>query len=135
MDKTTPLLIMGTLLVVLILLVMLYVWIGRSKRKVVPEIIVPVTFESLQAIIHHPSSTNRELNHAVNTIIERFIDVGSGNRGFEKYASLLKKLCTHPHTDSKIILQFEKALRVANPRYKEEVEKALSLGLAERDKR
>ncbi len=135
MDKTTPLLVMGTLLVILIFLVVLYVWIGRSKRKSVPEIIVPVTFESLQAIIHHSSSTNGELNHAVNIIIKRFIDVGSGERGFEKYASLLKKLCTHPHTDSKIILHFEKALRAANPRYKEEVEKALKLGLELRDKR
>ncbi|MFA6143563.1 MAG: hypothetical protein WCW84_00665 [Sulfurimonas sp.] len=135
MDKTTPLLIMGTLLVVLILLVVLYVWIGRSKKKIIPETIVPVTFESLQAVIHHSSSTNSDLNHAVTLIIKRFIDVGSGNREFETYASLLKKLCTHPNTDSKIILQFEKALRAANPRYKEEVEKALKLGLQLRDKR
>jgi hypothetical protein len=135
MDKTTPLLVMGTLLVILILLVVLYVWIGRSKKKSVPESVVPVTFESLQAVIYHSTSTNSELKHAVNVITEQFIDIGSGERVFEKYASLLKKLCTHPHTDSKIILHFEKALRVANPRYKEEVEKALRLGLAERDKR
>ncbi|MGZ8546788.1 MAG: hypothetical protein ACXWVU_05270, partial [Sulfuricurvum sp.] len=116
MDKTTPLLIMGTLLIILIFLVWIYVWIGRSKKKIIPEIIVPVTFESLQAIIHHSRSTNSDLNHAVNIIIKRFIDVGNATRGFEMYASLLKKLCTHPHTDSKIILRFEKALRAANPR-------------------
>ncbi len=132
MDKTTPLLIMGTLLIILILLVGLYVWIGRSKRKSVEDVDVPVTFASLQAVIHHPSSTNRELNDAVNIIVEKFIEVGSTQRGFEKYSALLKKLCTHPHTDSKIILRFEKALRVANPRYKEEIEKALRLGLAQR---
>jgi len=132
MDKTTPLLIMGALLVVLIVLVVLYVWIGRSKRKGVEDVDVPVTFASLQAVIHHPSSTNGELNDAVNIILEKFIEVGSTERGFEKYASLLQTLCTHPHTDSKVILKFEKALRTANPRYKEEIGKTLRLGLAQR---
>jgi len=132
MDKTTPLLIMGTLLVVLIVLVVLYVWIGRSKRKGVEDVDVPVTFASLQAVIHHPSSTNGELNDAVNIILEKFIEVGSTERGFEKYASLLQTLCTHPHTDSKVILKFEKALRTANPQYKEEIGKTLRLGLAQR---
>lgn len=138
MDKTTPLLIMGTLLIILIFLVWIYVWIGRAKKRIVANIeqpIVPVTFESLQSIIHNPSSTNSELNNAVDILLEKFIIIGSESRKSEYYSSMLEKLCIHPNTDSKVILRFEKRLRIENPHYKEELENALRLGLAERDHR
>lgn len=133
MDKTALVLIMVGLLVVFIALVAVYVWIGRSKKAVEPAEQTAVTFETLQGIIHRSSSTNGELNGAVDMIVERYGDMR--DRGVDVYAALLEKLCIHPHTDSKVILRFEKALRGANPHHKEEIDKALKHGLEQRDKR
>lgn len=134
MDKTALVLIMVGLLVVFIALVAVYVWIGRSKQTVRSgHAEAAVTFETLQGIIHRSSSTNGELNGAVDMIVERYGDMR--DRGVDVYAALLEKLCIHPHTDSKVILRFEKALRGANPHHKEEIDKALKHGLEQRDKR
>ena len=132
MDKTTLILVMVGLLLLFILLVSIYVWSARIK-KVAPVNSEPVmTFETMCAVINHASSKNHELNRAVDTIIERYCSVIEGERPFDVYASLLAKLCVHPHTDSKVILRFQRAVLAANPNYKEQIEKTLKLGLAGR---
>jgi hypothetical protein len=118
------------LLFLLIVLVALYVWLGKSKTtlQAVPTTIE--TFESLSEIIKSRSSSARELNHAVEMILNHFGTMNSHTAG--KYKQLLEALCTHPRTDSKIILHFEKTLRTNNPDYSHEIEKALAVGLAQR---
>lgn len=137
MDKTTLILMMVSLLVLFIVLVTAYVIMGRSKKAVQPteneEVVV--TFEMMRSVINHASASNAELNHAVNTIIEDYGNITEGERSLEVYESLLEMLCIHKNTDSKIILRFQKALRNANPKFRGEIEKALKLGLSERDKR
>ncbi|OHD96118.1 MAG: hypothetical protein A2552_09045 [Sulfuricurvum sp. RIFOXYD2_FULL_44_160] len=118
------------LLFILIVLVALYVW--SSKSKTVPETVPTTieTFESLSAIIKNRSSSARELNHAVEMILSHFGTITSHTVG--KYKLLLEELCTHPRTDSKLILRFEKTLRMNNPTYAHDIEKSLALGLAQR---
>jgi len=118
------------LLFLLILLVALYVWSNKSKTaaEAIPSTIE--TFESLSAIIKNRYSSARELNHAVEMILSHFGTITSHTIG--KYKLLLEELCTHPHTDSKLILRFEKTLRMNNPSYTHDIEKSLALGLAQR---
>lgn len=126
MDTVTLLLVFAGLLVLLIVLVTIYVWLGRSKK--VDNEDIPETFEGMVSVINRASSNNKELNHAVDVIIKRFCKITD----FETYASALEKLCTHPNTDSKVILRFQKALIAANPKDKEKIENRLKLGLAGR---
>lgn len=128
MDKITLILIMAGLLVLFIVLVSIYVWIGRSKKEVPASLQAVVTFEGLCALIHNRSASNEQLNDAVDTIIERYVHI----EDFRVYASLLEALCVHPNTDSKVILRFQKALIIANPKLKDQIEKTLKLGLAGR---
>ncbi len=118
------------LLFLLIALVALYVWIGKSKTiaENSPETIE--TFESLSDIIKSRSSGARELKHAVEMILIRFGTMDA--RTFGKYLALIEALCTHPRTDSKLILHFEKTLRMKNPDYAHDIEKSLAIGLAKR---
>lgn len=131
MDKFTLLLILVGLLFTLIVLVLLYVWIGRSKKNSIDDASAPETFESLEAIIHTSSSTNKALTHAVDTILERFATIGD----YSRYEVLIETICLHPNTDSKLVSRFEKSLRMANPKYKEKIQKALREGLTRRDKK
>lgn len=130
MDKVTLLLIMMGLLFTLIFLVLLYVWVSRTKKA--PDAQAADTFESLQSLISDTSTSNNDLARAVEVLIEKFIQIGEGTRDYSHYEALIEKLCIHPHTDSKVVLRFERALRSANPRFKEKIEKALKHGLSHR---
>ncbi|MGZ8547315.1 MAG: hypothetical protein ACXW33_01740 [Sulfuricurvum sp.] len=92
---------------------------------------MPETFESLSAIIHSKTSTNKALNHAADVILSRFGSIGE----YSRYETLIKEICTHANTDSKLVSQFEKSLREANPKFKEKIQKTLKEGLAKRDKK
>lgn len=130
---TTLILTLLGLLFLLIVLVLAYVWIGRSRRRapVVPEAVE--TFESLREVIKNSASTNAQLNRAVTMIIDHFARIDPHRT--EMYKNILETLCIHPHTDSKLILRFEKGLREANPALTHEIEQALVIGLAARDRR
>lgn len=118
------------LLFVLVALVGIYVW--SSKNKVIPasspESIE--TFESLSAVIQNRASSHAQLGHAVEMIVNHFGTISAST--LATYKSLVESLCIHPHTDSKLVLRFEKALRQANPKYAHDIEHALSIGLAAR---
>lgn len=128
--STTLILTLVGLLFLLIALVFIYVWIGRTRQNTpsVPETIE--TFESLREIINNRESTNAQLNRAVTMMTQRFGRIDPRHIG--TYKHLIEALCLHPHTDSKLILRFEKTLREINPAYTHEIEQALAIGLAAR---
>lgn len=134
MDALTLFLILVVLLFLLMGLVVVYVWINRSKPLASPEGRA-LNFGELKALIHDKHSDNRTLNSVVNEIIERFIVIDGTERTIEDFTGMIEVLCVHAHTDSKMILKLDKALRNANPRYKERIEKSIKTALAERDKR
>lgn len=129
---TTLILTMVGLLFLLIVLVFIYVWIARTRVSTPSPSETIETFESLSAIIKNRSSNAQELHHAVERILRDFASITPHTRKI--YQDLIEMLCLHPHTDSKLILRFEKGLRTANPQYSEEIEYALRVGLAARDK-
>lgn len=131
MDTFTLVITVVSLLFSLILLVLIYVWMTRTKKSVVSDVKAPETFESLSAIIHSGKSTNQALNHAVDTILKRFGTISD----YPLYEALIKGICTHANTDSKLVSRFEKQLRDTNPRFKEKIQKTLKEGLAKRDKK
>jgi len=127
----TLILTMVGLLFLLIVLVFIYVWIGRTRKSVSDTVKKPETFESLSAIIKNTSSSAIELHRAAELILENFNAMTPNTA--KAYQDLVQTLCVHPHTDSKLILRFEKTLRSINPQYNDEIEHALKRGLAARD--
>lgn len=118
------------LLFVLILLVGIYVWSGKGKTTAHVSPATIETFESLSAILKNRASSASELKHAVEMILSRFGTINSHTIG--TYKHLVESLCIHPHTDSKLILRFEKTLRQTNPTYAHDIEQSLGVGLAAR---
>lgn len=131
--STTLILTLVGLLFLLIALVFVYVWIGRTRQPSPESLETVETFESLRGIINNRSSTNTQLHRAVTMMLERFGRIDPHHAG--AYQHMLETLCVHPHTDSKLILKFEKALRETNPAFTHEIEQALAIGLAARDQR
>lgn len=127
---TTLMLTMVGLLFLLIALVFIYVWAGRSRKSTAKDVKMVETFESLSAIIKNRSTDTAELHRASELILENFGTIEP--QSIKHYQSLIETLCVHPRTDSKLVLRFEKSLRTANPRFAHEIEHALSLGLATR---
>ncbi|MDD5053277.1 MAG: hypothetical protein PHO27_11140 [Sulfuricurvum sp.] len=132
MDTTTLILTMIALLFLLVALVSVYVWIGRSAKASPDAVEVIETFDTLSFVIKNAGSSSAQLRHASTRIVENFGRIDS--RNVNAYRELVQKLCTHRHVDSKIILNFEKGLRQINPNFAHEIEEALALGLAARDK-
>lgn len=128
MDKFTLLIIIVSSLFSLLLFVFIYVWMTRIKKSVIVDVKAPETFESLSLIIHTKTSTNQALNHAADVILKRFVTIGD----YPHYEALIKGICTHANTDSKLVSRFEKSLRDANPKFKEKIQKTLKEGLAKR---
>lgn len=127
---TTLILTMVGLLFLLIALVFAYVY-RSGGRKSTPSKSEPIeTFETLQSVIQNPFSDTAALQYAALRITERFGTIDSHT--LATYQHLLETLCTHPHTDSKLILRFEKSLRSINPRFEHEIERSLAVGLARR---
>lgn len=118
------------LLFVLIVLVFAYVYRSRGSKSVASQPERIETFESLCAVIQNPASDTAALRYAAERIVERFgsIDLHT----IATYKHLIEALCTHPKTDSKLILRFEKSLRSINPRFEHEIERSLAVGLASR---
>lgn len=127
---TTLILTMVGLLFLLIILVFIYVWIART-RKSEPTLIETIeTFESLSAIIKNRASSAQTLHHAVEMILAHFGSITP--QSIRHYKDLIEALCVHPHTDSKLILRFEKTLRLQNAQFEHDIEHALAVGLATR---
>lgn len=127
---TTLILTMVGLLFLLIALVFIYVWIGRSRKSSPDSLKAVETFESLSALIKNRSSAASELQRASELLLEHYGTIEPHT--LKQYQALIETLCVHPRTDSKLIVRFEKSLRSANPRFAHEIEYALSVGLAAR---
>jgi hypothetical protein len=126
----TLILTMVGLLFLLIILVFIYVWFARTQKSAPITTETIETFESLSAIIKNRSSSVQSLHHAVEVILARFGSITP--QSVRAYRDLIEALCVHSHTDSKLILHFEKTLRTRNPQFEHDIEHALAVGLATR---
>ena len=135
------------LLGVLLILVLFFVYRSRTKTtpisqpKPQPKETTPShnkegkkTFEELVRVIKRKNSSYEELTEATTQIVKHYgqIPPKMGLRihdDFFKYRELIVRLCRHPNTDKKLILDFFHALLKQNPNYTKEINEALTKGL------
>lgn len=118
------------LLFLLIMLVAIYVGRMRQRASESAKVAQSETFETLVSMLKDRKTPAIELRRASEAITQRYGTITGDTIGV--YLQLIEILCTHPHTESKIIVEFEKTLRRANPRFREEIAHALAHGLAKR---
>ena len=115
----------GLILILAILIFFLFQQKKKLKKEKLLEEIIP-SFETLLLVIKDTSSTTDKLANSLNTIIEYYGTIDD----MDIYSDILYKICTHPHTDTSLILKFDKELRKRNPNYKKEINSAISEGLS-----
>ena len=146
MDKTTLILIMNGLLIVLLLLVITFVF-ARSGKKAPkkPAVSKPQTavkkrvrsFEELKAAIKDKKSSARTMQEALDELLEHYgtIEKKLGIRphpDFGRYMEILFIICRHRNTNKDIIVDFDRRLAEKNPDYRKEIDDALQRGLSSR---
>jgi hypothetical protein len=133
---------MGLVVVLAVLVFLLFYSSKKKKAKVLAENKplkhkeeVP-TFDALRAIIKDRNSSSQELKKALDTIIKYYGTVsGSGKSSksnFDVYMGIVFNICRHPNTTKNIILDFDKELTRINPKYKSEINDAITKGLNSR---
>lgn len=123
----------GGLILLLISLVFLYVWLGKSKKIVKKSVVAEKKIENFQTfinIIKDAKSSKQELTRAVDMIVKDYYIISKDSES--KYLNLIFLICIHPETDSQLVLKLEKNIREKNPKHAKEIEKALARGLAAR---
>lgn len=130
MDEFTLLVALAGLLMFLVLATLVFV-IMKRPRAVLQAPAALATFEQLVEKIMDNTASNAALNTATTAILKRFVMI----ENYEPYEGVLKKLCVHPNSDSKMVSLFEKTLREANPKFKDKLGKSLKEGLGKRDKK
>lgn len=128
--STNLILTMTLLMAVLLILVSLYIALLKKRSPKKMPYTETVTFETLCRVIDNPASTTENLRNATDDIVTRFPEITEGN--VQQYVQLVETLCTHPATDSRIILDFEKLLRKKNPNFANRINQALTAGLKQR---
>ncbi|WP_345992980.1 hypothetical protein [Sulfurimonas sp. HSL-1716] len=136
------------LLIVLIVLVFLIVApstevsktiIQKTSSDVVPEeeINKQRDFESLRRIIKNKRSTTKQLEEALDLIIQHHGNIHPrlgvrAHPDFNKYMDILFTICRHKNATSKMIVKFDKELSAMNPDYLKEINDAITKGLNSR---
>jgi hypothetical protein len=136
------------LLGVLLLLVLFFVYRARHKHtsqesmdQKPPENkadtkveVAKRSFEDLVRVIKRKDSDYKALTEATAEIIEHYGEIPPKmglriHEDFFIYRELIVRLCRHPNTDKKLILEFFHALLKRNPNYNKEINEALTKGL------
>lgn len=128
---TSLLLLLAGLSGLLIFLVYIYVRLAKNKNDTAPQSTHILSFNEIQSIITDKHSSKVQIKEAVETLIRDYSHVNH-DRPVGDYIIMLETLCVHPHTDSKFILELDKALRRSNSQYQDQIGQALKRGLEAR---
>lgn len=93
--------------------------------------------DTLVAIVKNKKSDSTRLAYALNAIIKHhgLIHKKMGatpHRDFDTYMGILFTLCRHPNANKNLIIDFDRELTRLNPDYTQEINTAISKGLASR---
>jgi len=145
MDIAVFILIGAGLLVLLAILMFMFFYSPSAKRKKKPAKNPHTSdnkhdsseFDKLVEIIKNEKSGAKELDSAVEKILKNYgnIEKKEGlipHPQFKVYSDLITTICTHPKTNKKIIIKFEKELISLNPEYKHEINDTVVKGLNSR---
>ncbi len=95
------------------------------------------SIETILEVIKEKSSTEEELEKALHLLIKHHgtIHPKLGLRphpDFNVYGEIVLRICRHPNTSTKIILDFDRALEKKNEEYKKDINDFLTKGLNSR---
>ena len=120
---------MGLILLLAVLIFFLFQQRKRARRRIVPHQESIPSFESLIVTIKDKTATTEQLSESLNTIINYYGTI----ENIDIYSDIVYRICKHPHTQTALILQFDKELRKRNPHYQKEINSAISEGLSSRE--
>lgn len=132
------------LVVILAVLVFFLFYSAKKKKEKVIEKKEPVKhkvekvrdFAALRAVITNDNSTAQELKEALDLIIKNYGQISKSGKynqsDFAVYMGILFNICRHPHTTKDIILDFDRELTKLNPKYKSEINDAVTKALNSR---
>lgn len=88
-------------------------------------------------IVKNKKSDAKKLSYALDMIIKHHGVVHrkmglSLHKDFDTYMGILFALCRHPNANKDLIINFDKELTRLNPDYKQDINNAISKGLASR---
>jgi len=135
------------LVTILGFLLFFLLYVSKKKKKILREAVkskssLPkndsfVSLESLLQIIKDKKSTTKELSEALDLVLKHHgtIHPKLGVRthpDFDVYGEILLRICRHPNTNTKLILNFDKALEAKNEAYKKDINDFITKGLNSR---
>lgn len=135
-------LFIGLVIVLALLIFLFFIKPKREKKREREkrEAKKKSSHKSLQEyvdIIKDKTSTTEDLEEAVDSILKYYGTIHSklGTRthpDFDIYLGALFRICTHPNTNTKIILKLNRGLEKQNPSYAKEINDAITRGLNSR---
>lgn len=96
--------------------------VKSTANKGVPDL------DTLRKIIKNKQTSAEKLKEALDIVLEHYGTI----KKFDVYLEILIVICRHPNTNKSIILNFDKALEAKNPKYKHEINNAITQGLNSR---
>ncbi|MEA2100852.1 MAG: hypothetical protein U9P72_12070 [Campylobacterota bacterium] len=128
------------LVIILAFLIFLLLYSSKKKQIKKQKIVKPVksenskpSLEDLKSIVKDTTTTSKELDEALDLVLKLYANIGlNDSQPFEIYMNILIAICRHPKTNKNIIIDFEKKLVMLNPKYKTEINNAITAGLDSR---
>ncbi len=120
---------LGTVLII-ILAILIFFLFQRKKSKVLKkdrQSPIP-SLQFLEQIIDNQNTNTQELKNTVDLIIKYYAEIDD----IDNYMDTIFNLSKHPNTDTQIIVNFTTKLEQINPRYKSDINSAMSKGLNSR---
>ena len=100
----------------------------KNKQRIFEAKVKKSDFNTLLAVIQSQKSNSQELKEALDLVLKDYGEIDN----LESYMNILFAICLHPNTNKNIILSFNKELVRLNPKYKVEINGAISKGLNSR---
>ena len=131
MDVTLILSLITGLVVVLAVLIFLLFLRAKKKNLKTVETTPEEEKQDLDTLLRsleNKKRTSGELKEILGLVLKHYPTINE----FEIYRDILYSITLHPNTNKNIILNFDKELSRLNPKYKEEISKAVTEGLNSR---
>jgi len=129
---------------ILFLLLLFFIYTSKNKknkRETKQKSYKPPTpprpkydWDILMKTLRNREATSQELQETLALILKYHGTIPNKlgirvNPEFYKYSEVLMRLCRHPNTNKKLIIDFDRALEKKNPEYIREINDALTKGL------
>ena len=117
-------------LIIVLAILMFFFFSSRSKKVKEDSAVYEekLDLQTLVKIIKNKKSTSGELQEALDLVLKDYGVIDN----LDLYIDMLFIICLHPNTNKNIIISFNKELVRLNPKYKLEINGAITKGLNSR---